>query len=104
MINLTCWKCAEPMEAPDSLIGQVLECPKCNSKNTIKKPKRKEYHSPIARYIVGGIFCGLGVLGVLNESLAATPAIIFGMLLIIWASIAKWNISIIEEIRKGPEN
>jgi len=30
MISFNCSKCGEVLEAPESLIGQVLKCPKCS--------------------------------------------------------------------------
>lgn len=37
MINFTCHKCSEKMEAPESLIGQYLKCPKCGISDIVPK-------------------------------------------------------------------
>lgn len=32
MIKFKCTMCSEPLEVPDSLAGDVIDCPKCNDK------------------------------------------------------------------------
>lgn len=39
MITVVCDKCRESMEIPDSLIGTVVECPKCQSRIGILGPR-----------------------------------------------------------------
>jgi len=40
MIKFTCLNCGEKMEAPDSLRGEFLDCPKCDSREIV--PDKKE--------------------------------------------------------------
>lgn len=39
MITFKCSHCGEPMESPDSLAGQYLDCPKCKKYSTVPKPE-----------------------------------------------------------------
>jgi len=32
MINFTCPKCSEPLEAPESMLGSILDCPQCKTR------------------------------------------------------------------------
>jgi hypothetical protein len=38
MINFKCKKCGEKLEAPESLAGEAIKCPKCNLYSDIPKP------------------------------------------------------------------
>ena len=40
MIYFKCSKCGEPLEAPDSMVNELLQCPKCNFPETI--PQKEE--------------------------------------------------------------
>ncbi len=44
MIEWNCWECKEPMEAPDSLVGEAVQCPKCLTPNRVNADD-----SPLAR-------------------------------------------------------
>jgi len=35
MIHFKCQHCQEPLEAPDSLLGELLECPQCQLENVV---------------------------------------------------------------------
>lgn len=35
MIHFNCQHCQEPLEAPDSLLGECLECPQCHLENVV---------------------------------------------------------------------
>jgi hypothetical protein len=38
MINFACSNCAEPLEAPESLAGRLLNCPKCQTPHIVPRP------------------------------------------------------------------
>ena len=38
MINFACTACSEPLEAPESLAGRLLNCPKCQTPHIVPRP------------------------------------------------------------------
>ncbi len=39
MIEWNCWACKEPMDAPESLLGELVPCPKCLTKNLVGRSR-----------------------------------------------------------------
>jgi len=55
LINFKCTKCNEPLEAPESMAGQAVQCPKCNLYEKVPNPKRTLYLSIIISAILAGV-------------------------------------------------
>jgi hypothetical protein len=64
MIYFKCSQCGEKMEAPASLKGQLLSCPKCNLHQTVPTylQKKNVFLFIIGSLILLGIIVGIGLL------------------------------------------
>jgi hypothetical protein len=62
MIKFKCTKCGEGLEAPESLVGQAVKCPKCELHEEVpgKRKKRKKYVIPclVIFLVFVGFFAG----------------------------------------------
>lgn len=55
MISFACKKCGEIMEAPDSLAGRCLDCPKCKKSQVVPGTAIKIKQPAIDHWIYGGL-------------------------------------------------
>ena len=82
MIKFSCPECKEPLEAPDELVGKILDCPKCNCHAQIPWPPGVDVEVGLfilaALLIVGGV-----IVVVVEHSISGVFISIAGVFLVV---------------------
>jgi DNA-directed RNA polymerase subunit RPC12/RpoP len=107
MINFKCHKCDEPLEAPESMIGDTIDCPKCKRTTIIPPHPPLQTEDNLCFYVItvilGAILICMAFFNAIDGShLIAVILFIGGCLLIIIAGIGRRLDKILDKLNESP--